>query len=120
MIRSSSLRSAVLGTYVVAMLAVFLMPVPPSPASVPAQFDKLVHVALFMGLVLLLLWSTSPARPHRVVVTLGAAVALAAVIEALQAMLPYRNGDLVDFAAGAAGALLGALLGSRIGAAAGS
>jgi VanZ family protein len=37
---------------------------------------------------------------------------LAALIEVLQSMLPYRSGDPLDFVAGVAGALVGAVLGS--------
>ncbi|MDH4042980.1 MAG: VanZ family protein [Gemmatimonadota bacterium] len=109
MARSRSFRSAVLVAYVAVMLVALLMPVPSSLAP-GGQFDKLVHVALFMGLALLVVWSAGPGRPHRIGVALGTAVALAAVIEVLQAVLPYRSGDIVDFAAGAVGAGIGAFL----------
>jgi VanZ family protein len=114
MIQSRTFRSAVLVAYVVGILAAFLMPVP-AAAGPAGRFDKLVHFGLFMGLALLLVWSASPGRPHRAAVALGTATALAAVVEVLQAFLPYRSGDVVDFVAGALGAGLGALLGSWMG-----
>lgn len=108
MFASNRVRRAILAAYSVAMLIVFLVPVPQPPRDLPGTFDKLVHGVLFLGFAVLALWNLRPDRRARTRVTLAAAAGFAAVVEALQMLLPYRSGDVVDLLAGIGGALLGA------------
>jgi len=107
-----AVRRVVLGGYVAAMLAALLMPVPATPSYLPGDFDKLAHVGLFLGFAVLAAWNARGGRGWRTLGALGWAAGLAALIEVLQSMLPYRSGDPLDFVAGVAGALVGAVLGS--------
>jgi VanZ family protein len=88
--------------YVVMMVLVFLLPVPPSPVTESNQFDKVVHFGIFLGFALLFYFD----RRLRVGWTLLTSFAFAATIELVQWVLPYREGDWLDFVAGAAGASL--------------
>ena len=88
------------------MVLVFLLPVPPSPLTESNQFDKVVHFGIFLGFALLFFFD----RRLRVGWTLLISVAFAAGIELVQWVLPYREGDWLDFMAGAAGAGLGVVL----------
>lgn len=105
-------RWAVFATYVVAMLVSMLVPVPSTPWYLPTYFDKLVHVGLFFGLVVLAAWAAGASR--RSVASIAwivvLAVGLAGLVELVQIQLPYRTGDVRDFAAGVAGALAGAVV----------
>src|SRR5687767_2296703 len=92
--------------YVVVMLLVFLLPVPPTPVKEPQHFDKAVHLGLFLGFALLY----RSARSAGALRTMLTSIAFAAAIELAQWALPYREGDWWDFVADAAGATTGAVL----------
>jgi VanZ family protein len=92
--------------YVALMVLVFLLPVPTTPLAESHHFDKLVHFGIFLVFVVLF----HVDHPARVRWTLLISFAFAAVIELVQALLPYREGDWWDFVAGAAGATLGTVL----------
>ncbi len=92
--------------YVVLMLAVFLAPVPVLAMSLPGESDKIVHFGIFLGFAFLLHLDRRPAFW----VTLLLSLAFAGAIELAQSLLPYRSGDWLDFAAGAAGAVSGIAL----------
>lgn len=89
--------------YVVMMVLVFLLPVPPSPLTESNQFDKVVHFGIFLGFALLFFFD----RRLRIGQTLLTSFVFAGAIELLQWILPYRQGDWWDFVAGAAGASVG-------------
>jgi VanZ family protein len=99
-------RHKVFVGYVAVMLAVFLLPVLPTPLGESEHVDKLTHFGAFLGFALLFYrdqrWGTWW--------TFLISTAFAAGIELVQWTLPYRDGDWLDFAAGAAGAGLGAVL----------
>ncbi|MDQ3224589.1 MAG: VanZ family protein [Gemmatimonadota bacterium] len=92
--------------YVLAMVLVFLLPVPMTPLEEWRHVDKLVHFGVFLGFALLFYID----RASRTRWTLLTSFAFAAVIELVQSVLPYREGDWWDFVAGAAGASVGAVL----------
>lgn len=103
-------RRMLLGVYVIALLLITLAPLPAGGEYVEAipGLDKAIHVALFGGLALLLVWNAELWRGKAAVIkAIGLTVAAAALIEVMQAPLPYRSGDVWDFLAGAVGALLG-------------
>jgi VanZ family protein len=92
--------------YVLFMLVLFLLPVPAGPLEETTHIDKVVHFGVFLGFTVLFhLDRASGPGP-----TLLASFALAAAIEVLQLLLPYREGDWYDLAAGVAGASIGAAL----------
>ena len=92
--------------YVLFMLVLFLLPVPAGPLEETTHIDKVVHFGVFLGFTVLFhLDRASGPAP-----ALLASLALAAAIEVLQLLLPYRKGDWYDLAAGAAGASIGAAL----------
>lgn len=92
--------------YVILMLLAFLLPLPNTPVAEPQYTDKLVHFGIFLGFALLHhADQRSSARW-----TLLLAAAFAGGIELVQAILPYRDGDWLDFLAGTAGAAMGAIL----------
>ena len=88
------------------MVLVFLLPVPTTPLAESSQVDKLVHFGIFLGFALLFYVD----RRWRVWWTFLISVAFAGGIELVQWTLPYREGDWLDFVAGAAGAGVGAVL----------
>lgn len=89
---------------VCAMLVVALLPMPPGLGAVPYG-DKLGHALAFAGLVL---WFAQiyPGSGDRLRCVLGA-IALGALIEVLQAFVPWRSAEWLDLAADALGATLG-------------
>jgi VanZ family protein len=99
-------RHAIFVCYVAIMVNVFLLPMPNVPLAESEHVDKLVHFGIFLGFVLLFYID----RHRNVWWTFLVATALAAGIELVQAFLPYREGDWLDFLAGAAGAGLGSVL----------
>lgn len=92
--------------YVVVMVLVFLLPVPTTPLAEARHVDKLVHFGIFLVFALLFYID----REWGVWWTFLISVAVAGGIELVQRTLPYREGNWLDFVAGAAGAGLGAVL----------
>ena len=92
--------------YVILMLVAFLVPVPTSPVAEANQVDKLVHFGIFLGFALLF-YGDKHAKSWWIFFL---SAAFAGAIELVQALLPYRDGDWLDFVAGSAGAALGTLL----------
>ena len=92
--------------YVVLMVLVFLLPVPSTPLEESKYVDKAVHFGIFLGFALLFYID----RHWRAWWTLLISAAFAGGIELVQSILPYREGDWLDFAAGVAGAGVGAVL----------
>jgi VanZ family protein len=92
--------------YVMFMLLLFLLPLPGTPENTTKYLDKAAHFGVFMGFAVLF----HLGRPSRPASALLASVAFAAIIEVLQGLLPYRDGDWADLAAGAAGGTIGAAL----------
>jgi VanZ family protein len=92
--------------YVVAMLLVFLMPMPSVPITESTYLDKVGHFGIFLVFALLLHvdqhWSA--------IWTILGSTAFAGGIGVLQSTLPYRMGDWLDLLAGAAGAAVGTVL----------
>jgi len=73
--------------------------------------DKLLHLAVFGGLALLLKRAArfsmpSSSLPKQLLVGAFGASALGALLEICQAFVPYRSADLWDWAADTAGAAL--------------
>jgi VanZ family protein len=100
-------RRALLTAYAVALLGATLAPVPGSVYP-PHGFDKLIHLALFAVLGVLLYWSLrAPSRPLLAARALGLSAITAGLIELLQGLVPFRDADLGDFAIGTLGALFG-------------
>jgi VanZ family protein len=100
-------RHLLLVLYVAALLGATLTPVPGSVYP-PSGFDKLVHVVLFAGLAFLISWNVrSENYAIGAVVSLVLTVVAAAMIEAVQGVLPFRDADGGDLLAGAVGAGLG-------------
>lgn len=106
--RRTTWRRSVLATYIVGMLALMLMPMPPTPSYLPGDFDKIVHVVLFFVLAALAYWSGVGERRPSVTLIVVACAALAAAIEIVQSLVGYRTGDPKDFVAGTLGAVAGA------------
>ena len=102
---------AILVLYVLAMVLVFLVPVPSVALPAPDRFDKAVHFGLFLGFAFLydLDRRSSAGR------TLLVSFAFAGGIELVQWVLPYRSGEWWDFAAGAVGAGAGIALAHLLG-----
>ncbi len=113
-------RRLVLAVYTVLLLGVTLAPLPGSEEVIEVIpylerlagiLDKIVHAVLFGGLALVLLWNLGWSdRPGVMLRAVGLALAAAALVEVLQSPLPYREGDLLDFAAGGAGAVAAAVV----------
>lgn len=105
-VEGSDLRHRIFVGYVALMVLVFLAPVPSIPLAELPHLDKLVHFGIFLGFALFLHADRAP----KVGWTLLTSFAFAAVIELMQSVLPYREGDGWDFIAGAAGATMGVAL----------
>ncbi len=111
-------RRLALAAYVTALFAITLAPLPSPVAALEALplldrlagvLDKAVHALLFGGLTLLLFWDAGWRVGYEGALrAMGLAIGLAALVELVQAPLPYRHGDPLDFAAGGLGALLAA------------
>ena len=99
-------RHKVFVGYVLVMLVIFLMPVAVGPLEETTHIDKVVHFGVFLGFAVLFHLD----RASGAVPALLASVGFAAAIELLQLLLPYREGDWYDLAAGAAGGSVGAAL----------
>jgi len=75
--------------------------------------DKWMHIALFGGLAVLLRWNLAGSR-HALLMSLGAAFAIAIVTEVAQGLVAYRSAESWDVVAGLIGAILGATSTDRI------
>ena len=106
MMAGRGVRHRIFVVYVLAMLLAFLLPTPATPLAESQHVDKVVHFGIFLGFSLLFYsdrhWSGWW--------TFLLSAAFAGVIELVQSTLPYRQGDWLDFFAGAAGAALGTAL----------
>jgi VanZ family protein len=90
-------------------LVVLFAPRAPSEHAIP-NIDKLVHATLFLLLAATTAWRFGL---HRA--ALAAVIAYGALSELIQwAALAHRDGDIRDFLADAAGALLGWVLARRV------
>lgn len=101
-------RRLILAAYLLGVLVVMFAPVPDTASYLPRAFDKVVHVGLFLGVGFLTYWDQAARRRPGLLWVVGAGVLWAVLIEVVQALLPYRSGDLADLAAGAAGTMAGA------------
>lgn len=108
---ASQWRHALLIFYVEVMMVVFLLPVPTTPLAEWKHVDKLLHFGIFLGFALLL-HIDQQWRPW---LTFLISAAFASGIELVQWRLPYREGEWLDFVAGALGAGLGTFLLQLIG-----
>ncbi len=91
--------------YAVAMLVIFLTPTP----DIGVEFediDKAVHFGLFFGFALMF-YLDRRVSPGRTFLT---SAIFAAGLELVQWVLPFRDVELADFIAGAAGAALAAVI----------
>ena len=102
----ASTRHQLFVSYVVLMLLAFLLPVPNSPVAETNGIDKLVHFGIFLGFALLF-YADKHSKPWR---TFLLSAAFAGAIELVQGLLPYRDGDWLDFIAGSGGAALGTVI----------
>ncbi|MEO8090632.1 MAG: VanZ family protein [Gemmatimonadales bacterium] len=96
------MRHRIFVVYVALMVVAFLAPAPSTPLAETSHLDKLVHFGIFLGFALLLHVDRAP----KVWLTLLASFAFAAAVELVQSVLPYREGDVWDWVAGAAGAIV--------------
>jgi VanZ family protein len=99
-------RHKVFVSYVILMVIAFLLPTPTTPLAESKHLDKLVQFGIFAGFALLF-WKDQQRNPWW---TLLISAAFAGGIELVQWLLPYREGDWMDFAAGVAGAGLATIL----------
>ncbi len=104
--RNAEPRRAIFVLYVLAMVLLFLLPVPPRLNRAAGQFDGAVHFGVFLGFSLLYRLGRRPAVARALLVS----VLLAGGVELVQWALPYRGGQWADFAFGAAGAGAGVVL----------
>jgi VanZ family protein len=91
--------------YVVVMVLIFLTPTPDLGIDW-SYVDKAVHFVLFFGFALVFYFDRH-ASPGR---TLLVSCCFAAAVELVQWVLPFREVELADFLAGAAGAALGTMV----------
>lgn len=109
-------RHLVLACYLAGLLALTLAPLPQAALRLASAqgFDKAVHTALFGGFAGVLYWSRLPGATPGMWWVVGPSAGLAALVELLQAPLPYRTADGWDFFWGAVGALTAYLLARRV------
>lgn len=100
------MRHKIFVGYVALMVLIFLAPVPATHLAESNHVDKLVHFGIFLVFALLFQVDRAPGVWWGILT----AFAFAAAIELVQAVLPYRDGDVWDFVAGAAGAACGTLI----------
>jgi VanZ family protein len=75
------------------------------------EFDKIIHLGLFLVLALLWLPALSGGRFDRGMAVLAVILAFSVLSEIYQGMLPFgRQADMLDAAADSAGALAGFLI----------
>jgi len=100
-------RRLVFLTYVTVVLGATLAPLSGGAYAAVSGLDKVVHVALFGGVAVLLCWNLALLNLRSATRVLAITVAFAALIELVQSMLWYRSGDLWDLLAGSLGGLIG-------------
>lgn len=91
--------------YAVAMILAFLIPTPDTGIEF-SYIDKAVHFGLFFGFTLLFYLDRHLSLGRIFLVS----ATFAAVVELVQWALPFRDVELADFVAGAAGAGLATLI----------
>ncbi len=91
--------------YAVAMLLVFMTPTPETGIEF-SYVDKAVHFGLFFGFALMF-YLDRRVTPGR---TFLISAIFAAGVELVQWVLPFRDVELADFIAGAAGAALATVI----------
>lgn len=99
-------RRTLVMTYGILLLVATLAPLPRDAYEVVSTTgsDKVVHFVLFGGLTgifLVLGWPTA-----RLPAALAITMIAAALVEVVQSPLAYRTGDIWDFVAGSAGAVV--------------
>ena len=87
------------------MMMLFLLPVPFAAQAEATHADKVLHFGIFLGFALLF-WID---RQSGLLWTFLVSAAFAGTIELAQHLLPYRQGDWMDFAVGAIGAGVGVI-----------
>lgn len=103
-----------LAMYLVALFVLLMLPISGTEVQLRGiGSDKLVHVALFGGLAVLLRWNLSEWR-HALLVSIGIACFFAALTEIAQGFVGYRSAEWPDLLAGLIGAVLGATSADRI------
>ncbi len=109
-------RHVVLGCYVAVVLGLTLAPLPQAAYHLASArgFDKLVHFLLFGGFAVVLYWSLLPNGSPRLWRVVVPSAGFAALVELLQAPLPYRTSDFWDFFWGSVGALAAFLVVRRV------
>jgi VanZ family protein len=109
-------RRVWLGVYVVVLLVLTLAPLPPLANRLASrdQLDKVVHFVLLAGLTVMLYWNLAVEGHPPLGRVVGPATAFAALIELLQAPLPYRTMDFWDFVSGMVGAFLAYFVVARL------
>ena len=105
--RNLLLRKLVFLAYVLAVLGATLAPLSTDAYQAVSGLDKLVHVALFGGVAVLLCWNLNSVSLQTARFVSLLTTAFAAAIELIQGRLWYRSGDFWDLLAGALGAVLG-------------
>lgn len=109
-VRTGDRRATVAFVAVVLLsLVVLFSPRAPSEHAIP-NLDKVVHAALFAALAATTWWRFAAHRAGLVAVVVYGA--LSEIIQSV--LLPSRDGDIRDFSADVAGALLGWLLVRRL------
>jgi VanZ family protein len=83
----------------------------PLPKLPELPTDKVLHALVFMGLELVIEFALLDlgARRRRFIGVLGS-ITVGGLLELVQAALPYRSAEFLDWLADSAGALLGALI----------
>jgi len=110
---SLRLDRLLLALYLIALFGLLLLPI----SGVGSRFinmggDKLIHIALFGGLSVILRWNFSATR-NAVFKTVAIGFVIAAIAEIAQRLVAYRSAELSDVAAGIVGAILGAVVMNR-------
>ena len=102
--------------YAVLLAAVSVIPVPFEGPLPSAHLDKVIHLCEYWVLAWLLIRAIPVDRPCSSGVQLSIwllAAGYGGLLEAAQAMLPWRSAELLDVAANMAGAALGVWVGPR-------